>query len=579
MPSRRHRSRNNKRGRNKKRLPNTRKKQPYQKGKQNHMHQNNDIDDNAILMQGLLLFDVGENDMMQLWCVLIGNILYLYHKHTTKMSKPFDVINLSNIERTIPASCMLGPSIALRDQNNNEQLLVFSNEKEQRAWMSILSHCIKRKRNRKTKRHPNAIDVFNAWSLVQNNDQFCFCDVSLLKYKKSAELQLLYQNKSIKLTQYDAVSICVENGDCNKDKTQFKYSIVLESQSKDIDSFNLFMKSKNNILELYCHLNEIVNEKSLEVINFYDDMENKQMDYNPDHVNAENTEMCTSTRNVHGGSRVREFERLKSKFVIDVKQHDDNDDDDDTDIDHDGKNDSGDVDMDPSTFAFGENFLYYDYDQQHSSLFISPKYCTLKDELLQNPYFTMTNDEYLEYFFEAYRLMQTPYIQSIKAYTSESDLKKSGIEEGSALTVNHIICLLTYCNNDGLQRILKQHCRRRNARESLQALTSRHSFVANWGRYLRESAMFYGEHMKTDESFYCGMNHPLLLNGVNLPFDCPLSTTTSILVANSFATDSGIILKLQAPGNVLTDQNRCRYFNLERLSQYANEIIIRVICC
>eukprot|EP01083_Nonionella_stella_P179334 636349_1 len=73
-----------------------------------------------------------------------------------------------------------------------------------------------------------------------------------------------------------------------------------------------------------------------------------------------------------------------------------------------------------------ENFLYYDYDQQHSSLFISPKYCTLKDELLQNPYFTMTNDEYLEYFFEAYRLMQTPYIQSIKAYTSESDLKKPG---------------------------------------------------------------------------------------------------------------------------------------------------------
>eukprot|EP01084_Bolivina_argentea_P124418 220473_1 len=692
------------RGRRKKKKPNKQQNKLIKK-----QHASNTNNHENILMQGFVTIDTGDCQCKKFWSVLRINMLYLYQEKN-KIQVPFDVINLSCFDKAQKVDLFVGNDsfagfgIRLFDKNGNEHNYLYSDHKCRQKWFKLLLPFINGKCNNNEKN-----GIFQAMGLIQNNQELIFCNISLSKNTKSKQFEMKFNDTIINISNYEIVSVypCSDG----KNDTLFKYELTFKSH--EMNDFKCLMKSNNDRMEFFCHLHEIINEKSIKIISLYDDIKNQIVENKEDDIKHQQTENdrnlrdsnieirnsknedskqkqsdtisskkhdqclhnadrsrecanctktdvlrrcsgcklvyycnveCQSTHwkvhkkwcNLHRSENTHQRNRshfdtvdrktshlyslnnvfrpflkfiiivalfmvfvalfidshsvlsvksvfisiivsfiaggillttkaahsepesnaansdtsTQSKFVINCTQKDNNN-----------------HNIRSGHFQFGERFTYYEcYRNLAIKHFIVPKYNTLKEELLQNPYFKLTNEEYLDYFIEAYHLKHSSHFKNMKAKWLGADNIECGIEEGCNISINHIICLLTYCNNDILQREFKKHCRTKNG-ESTKQLNERHSFIANWRRFLSECTKFYGEIMKTDESLYCGMDFPLLFDGFRATFYCPLSTTISLTVANNFATNTGIILKLQN----ISHENSSFYFNVEKLSRYPSE--------
>eukprot|EP01083_Nonionella_stella_P032229 88243_1 len=217
-------------------------------------------------------------------------------------------------------------------------------------------------------------------------------------------------------------------------------------------------------------------------------------------------------------------------------------------------------------FAFGEAFSYYDIDETSKKKNdIIPKYETLRDELAKNIYYAIGQAEYNELYTQASNIQKTIRFRNIRARDCGFMNRIAGIDANDPISINHIIALLTYCNNDALQRIFKRHTRRISMKETFDDIGRRQSHIAHWTRYLMESCFFFGEVLPKETFLFSGMNTKLLFNSFNVLNFSPLSTTTSILVASGFAAHNGIILKLKNGGN------DCKYFDMMPISDFVHE--------
>eukprot|EP01084_Bolivina_argentea_P264823 448730_1 len=215
-----------------------------------------------------------------------------------------------------------------------------------------------------------------------------------------------------------------------------------------------------------------------------------------------------------------------------------------------------------SLFAFGEVLNHW---EEKAKNLVKIHYLTLKEELTSNPYCTITTEEYYEYYMKALNTKMTKRFRNMKAIKCGSYNKKNGIDVNDNISINHIIALMTYCNEDELQRIFKQQTRKSEKKESRNSVYHKASFIAHWIRYLNESCTFFGEQMKSNQFVYCGIDRKLIFNSFDIYNHSPLSTSSQITVANSFATNNGIILKLKA--HVVNS----RYFDMAFISDYVNE--------
>ena len=92
--------------------------------------------------------------------------------------------------------------------------------------------------------------------------------------------------------------------------------------------------------------------------------------------------------------------------------------------------------------------------------------------------------------------------------------------------------------------ILKKNCGRRKIK-ALHGFIDGNSEIANWSRYLKEACIVYGKVMRAGGQVYCGLDGKLMFPSMQQHFECPISTTTNITVANQFAKGKcGIILIL-----------------------------------
>eukprot|EP01084_Bolivina_argentea_P019117 35559_1 len=218
-----------------------------------------------------------------------------------------------------------------------------------------------------------------------------------------------------------------------------------------------------------------------------------------------------------------------------------------------------------NNFAFGCSFQFY---ENRFGNYIQPKYSTLKQELLCNPYYTFTVKQYYNFYLKAIQLRKSKHVLNIKAQDSGIHNEECGIHINDPITINHLISLLIYCNETEAQKIFKTHTRKKNTNDSYQSVFKRQTFIANWTRYLTESVIFYGTPLKENEYVYCGINSKLIFKSFHFHNYCPLSTSSEINVANNFATIAGIIMKLQSndPGSL-----NCAYFDMMCLSDYPAE--------
>ena len=93
----------------------------------------------------------------------------------------------------------------------------------------------------------------------------------------------------------------------------------------------------------------------------------------------------------------------------------------------------------------------------------------------------------------------------------------------------------------------------RKSDQSWNEFIDKHSEIAHWCRLLQECVLFFGTRMKKKDVFYTGINRPLLFNQFDPAFCCPLSTSTSYLIANRFGEN-------ESKGNDIVMNNKLCIF-------------------
>ena len=184
---------------------------------------------------------------------------------------------------------------------------------------------------------------------------------------------------------------------------------------------------------------------------------------------------------------------------------------------------------DSKPFRYGE---YLEYWRRGYSNSVSPKYKDLRDELTNNNVAQISNKKYNELCKKARRLLtERPLIAKQVGHNNEI----CGIEEGSAPSMEHLIALMIYTDFNYLQRKFKEQCRRSCANESLKELVCRNSEIYHWCKLIKEMCIFYGEIMGENDVLYTGLGEFLLFNSLSTRFECPISTSTKLDVATTFA--------------------------------------------
>eukprot|EP01083_Nonionella_stella_P092461 258869_1 len=272
----------------------------------------------------------------------------------------------------------------------------------------------------------------------------------------------------------------------------------------------------------------------------------------------------------------------------------------------------------PIVYSFGFRYFYWKYYQDNihrydrreptnpsnndlhparfQDWYIAKKHDSLKEELLNNNIATISNEQWMNTFEHAQALRDTQWCKrSVFANWNphwEVDatvrFEESGIENGSPCQVHHLCAILFYTNYDFLQGRFTETYRKLDASETDEALKSRHSNFANWGRYIREMVEIFGRRLsgsyydtqtekwkpysdigikKVYQTFYHGIDAEMLFVATIGRLCSPTSTTIAINVALNFTRSSGLCLTLKR----YSYDSHLRYFDCSWCSDYKNE--------
>ena len=217
-----------------------------------------------------------------------------------------------------------------------------------------------------------------------------------------------------------------------------------------------------------------------------------------------------------------------------------------------------------SGFSFG---VYLEYWRRNRHNTVLPKYATLREELTMNPYATITEEEY-ERLQQECKLLQLRHKFTAKSIGTMNTV--CDIQPDSDMTVEHMICVKLYTDFTTQQAIFKRHCRRLYKNEPIESVMKRNSEIAHWCRLLKESVMFFGQTMTASEMVYCGLNTHLIFNSLHQRFECPLSTSKQLAVAEKFSMNDetgqhGIIMLLER------SNSKTRYLNVVPFTVHKHE--------
>ena len=155
------------------------------------------------------------------------------------------------------------------------------------------------------------------------------------------------------------------------------------------------------------------------------------------------------------------------------------------------------------------------------------------------------------------------------------------IPRGSQMSVEHLFAIILYCDFGTIAAEFTGTFRLFDAVESVGSLTKRHSKFAHFGRLLTELVLDFGVNgvRWTEEKqmerfdfergpFYCGMNKVLNVESFAICLKGPCSTSVLRIVALNFATEKGVILKINNDG--VHAQRQC-FFDCSWISKYPEE--------
>lgn len=201
--------------------------------------------------------------------------------------------------------------------------------------------------------------------------------------------------------------------------------------------------------------------------------------------------------------------------------------------------------------AFSTGFIFkYEGGADHV-MRVEPVYQTVKDEVFDSGYLSKA---------------QWSKLIEVKAlnYLNTTNVKKM-----IGITKEHIYVVILYCDCTKLCTAVSASFRRRNIFETIQSVKQRHSKFFNFGRLLTELVLKFGGTGRDETGpFFCGLNHILNVGSYAITLKGPCSTSTVRTVAMNFATEKGIILKLD---NDTAQAREQKFFDCSWISNYFEE--------
>eukprot|EP01084_Bolivina_argentea_P202077 345318_1 len=198
------------------------------------------------------------------------------------------------------------------------------------------------------------------------------------------------------------------------------------------------------------------------------------------------------------------------------------------------------------TYMLGERLWYWPDNSvgipwRDDYCVVTAHYENLKTELLENPYLKMDITEWDDYEFYANEYHNT---NNAKLTIARSVGFAIEIYPNDMISRQHLLTLLTYCNNSDLQHIFLQNCRKQKVDDTVKSVADNNKYIANWCRLLFESVQIFGKSITKDEIVYRGINKNFIVNSISAGFWSPTSTTTNWNIARGFIQNFGMLLTL-----------------------------------
>eukprot|EP01084_Bolivina_argentea_P066018 120332_1 len=216
---------------------------------------------------------------------------------------------------------------------------------------------------------------------------------------------------------------------------------------------------------------------------------------------------------------------------------------------------------DAGLFKFGQRF---EYDDNNHIWYVGPRYQDIKDEVLNNKIETITNVIFDEEYSKSKTFMATTRVKTIKARNDDE------------LLIDHILSLLIYCNCDKYQSKWSSTFWQKSGNDSDDANTvtrdqviQMHSNFYFVSKYLIQLVENFGNELVHKKKFYHGVNQPLTFDRTMAEFNCPLSTSTEIIIAYNFSGGIGLVMELEYAFSMFPSS--AKYFNCAFFSDYPNE--------
>eukprot|EP01083_Nonionella_stella_P031853 87176_1 len=218
-----------------------------------------------------------------------------------------------------------------------------------------------------------------------------------------------------------------------------------------------------------------------------------------------------------------------------------------------------------SHFAVYSTGVYID----HSSH--SPLHVNLKEELIHNSVYTMTEPAWDYSLQQAQGILSTKWQKDDAKWRAKVTNEIYGIRIGDRIQIEHILAVYLYTSNSSLCSKFRESYRSSEYDNNNQNIRSYHINNFYWmGRFIYTGIQFFGQKPATRDRFYHGLKQQFLFTEFSVTIEPPTSTTKDRDIAQRiFAGDNGTVLTLKPKFKY--QLNNSKYLDVSAISNYGKE--------
>eukprot|EP01084_Bolivina_argentea_P083866 151818_1 len=219
--------------------------------------------------------------------------------------------------------------------------------------------------------------------------------------------------------------------------------------------------------------------------------------------------------------------------------------------------------------------------KQHQ-LYVSPKYKTIKDEVLNNTIFALGLYSLNVSIKKTEKYMNAGKVKGmvVRQVFGQNDPLKYNLKNGTPITFHHILAIILYCDESDLSREFSKTFRKTSLHQTIAEIIKQNQQYAVWSRLCRETVEYYGHKGFGDVvekttinsligPFYCGLSVEMALPEFSIRLASPTSTSLQEEIAIRFAGEEGLLMRLNNNGTEISGD--LRGFLCSWLSNYPLE--------